>query len=138
MARTVAAIVSGRCDVATRVNYNGPVFDGRAKQALKDACEESERSIARLGAVVMRTFLNTVLKKQTPHYRLRMEAVSSHPGWKVWDQKCIYGPWLNGTGSRNRTTRFKGYAHLRYTYQKMREKAEKLCAEIVRSYMERV
>lgn len=30
---------------------------------------------------------------------------------------AIYGPWLEGTGSRNQTTRFKGYSSFRKTAQ---------------------
>lgn len=35
------------------------------------------------------------------------------------DSGIIYGHWLEGTGSRNRTTRFKGYFLWRRTFQKM-------------------
>jgi len=119
------------------VIVNGPVFDGRADIALTQACRESERSIAILGASRMRSFLQTVLRKQTPYYRLQVEASPDHPGWKVWDQKVIYGPWLNGTGSRNKTTRFKGYFHVRVTAQWMQARAVAMCEAVFRTYASR-
>ena len=35
---------------------------------------------------------------------------------------AVYGPWLEGTSSRNQTTRFKGYAAFRRTAQFMEER----------------
>lgn len=45
------------------------------------------------------------------------------PVWKdqlsalITDGGVIYGPWLEGTSSRNETTRFKGYASFRKTVE---------------------
>src|SRR5882757_3566885 len=91
------------------VSENGPLFDGRAEKAVADACDDTEKQIATIGASMIRTQFNTVLRTQTPVYRLKNVAAVDPPGWKIWDQRMIYGPWLEGTGSRNRTTRFKGY-----------------------------
>lgn len=102
--------------MTSRVFVSGPVFDGRADIALRQACEESARRIAILGASMVRTELSRVLKVETPYYRLQNEARSEPQGWKIWDQDVIYGPWLEGTGSRNfPKTRFRGYS----TYRRM-------------------
>jgi hypothetical protein len=34
---------------------------------------------------------------------------------KIHDSDVVYGPWLEGTSSRNKTTRFKGYQSFRKT-----------------------
>jgi len=39
--------------------------------------------------------------------------------WKISDNGVIYGPWLEGVGSRNATTRFKGYANYRRNVQQI-------------------
>lgn len=93
----------------------GPIFDGRAAVKIQQACDETERRVAIIGASMIRSELNQVLRTQTPYYRLQNEARPDQPGWQIWDRGVIYGPWLEGTGSRNRTTRFKGYA----TYRRM-------------------
>ena len=91
------------------VQAHGPVFDGRAERELQDASDEWVRNLATTGASVVRQNMNASFRTQTPHARLLVEARPEAPGWMIWQQRLIYGPWLEGTGSRNRTTRFKGY-----------------------------
>jgi hypothetical protein len=90
---------------------SGPAFDGRDAAAIEAACREIERKTATFGAAIIRAKMDRTFQVQTPYYRLMNVATQSGPsGWKIHDQGVIYGPWLEGVGSRNRTTRFKGYA----------------------------
>ena len=116
------------------VTVSGPLFDGRADIALGHACAESERQIAIIGASMVRTRLNRVLRKQTPYYRLQVEAQPEMPGWKIWDQDVVYGPWLEGTGSRNKTTRFKGYFTFRLIAAQLQRRAAVICEKIITTY----
>ena len=45
---------------------------------------------------------------------------------KLTDGNVLYGPWLEGTGSRNQTTRFKGYASFRRTGQWLEKEAPRI------------
>lgn len=121
-------------------NYieSGPFFDGRMEKAIKDAADGIEREVALSGATVVRSELNTVLRVQTPAYRLRVTAQPNRPGWKVWDQGSVYGPWLEGTGSRNKTTRFKGYATFRRMTQKIQARAVAIGNTVMVRYMGRM
>jgi hypothetical protein len=38
----------------------------------------------------------------------------------------VYGPWLEGTSERNRSTRFKGYRLWRKTAQRLQDDAPKI------------
>lgn len=116
----------------------GPLFDGRAEKAIDDASDEWEKRLATLGASMTRTELNHVLRVQTPYYRLRVEAQPSPPGWKITDQGVIYGHWLEGDGSRNRTTRFKGYATFRRMVQAINARAVTVGQQVVARYMGRM
>lgn len=44
----------------------------------------------------------------------------------VTDRGSVYGPWLEGVGSRNRTTRFKGY----FSFRRATQELDKNSAEI--------
>ena len=102
----------------------GPVFDGRAQRQLNNACDAIEERVATLGASMIRTELHAVLRHETPYYRLQNEARKDAPGWKIWDRGVVYGPWLEGIGSRNfPATRFKGYSTYRRTFQKIDARA---------------
>lgn len=71
------------------------------------------------------------------HYRRNIFGVlkDSRHGL-IHDSNVIYGPWLEGTSSRNETTRFKGYSMFRRATQQLnREKGnivEKNVASAVR------
>jgi hypothetical protein len=121
------------------VDKRGPLFDGRAIKAANDAAQDIEKTVATLGASIVRTELNSVLRTQTPYYRMKVNAEPSRPGWRIHDSKVIYGPWLEGTGSRNYpVTRFKGYATFRRMTQVIQARANAIADGIVAKYMGRM
>lgn len=120
------------------ITATGPLFDGRANRQVKQAEQDWGKGIATLGASMVRTELNAVLRHQTPHYRIQIEAREEPPGWKISDGGVIYGPWLEGIGSRNRTTRFKGYATFRRMVQRINARAETIGQPIVARFVARM
>jgi hypothetical protein len=115
---------------------SGPFFDGRAARQIQNACDAMEQRIATIGASMIRTELHKVLKIETPYYRLQNEAREDPPGWKIWDRGVIYGPWLEGVGSRNfPVTRFKGYATYRRTFQQIDRRAGVIAQYTIREFL---
>lgn len=123
---------------SVEVTASGPLFDGRAEKAINEAETDWAKNLATIGASMVRTNLNAVLRKQTPYYRTRVEAQPDMPGWKITDNGVIYGHWLEGTGSRNRTTRFKGYFTFRRTVQQINARAVSVGQQVVARYMGRI
>lgn len=120
----------------TRIDKRGPVFDGRLEKSIADAENTSEKRIATLGASMVRSRLQLVLKKQTPFYRLRVVAKPDPPRWKITDQGVIYGPWLEGNGSRNfPVTRFRGYHTFKFVSQELQDRAGNITEEVVVKYL---
>ena len=54
-------------------------------------------------------------KASTGNYRRNVSTAMRGSVGVIDDGGVVYGPWLEGTGSRNGTTRFKGYASFRRT-----------------------
>ena len=54
-------------------------------------------------------------KASTGHYRRSVHSEIQDSRAVIDDSRVIYGNWLEGTGSRNSSTRFKGYASFRKT-----------------------
>jgi len=121
--------------MGTVVTASGTVVTGRAVQLQHDAADAWAERLATLGASMVRTNLNSVLRKQTPYYRLQVQPRPEPPGWKITDGGVIYGPWLEGTGSRNRTTRFKGYSTFRRTVQQINARAENVGQPVVARFV---
>jgi hypothetical protein len=116
---------------------SGPMFDGRASAALKEGGEHSASSVAKLGASMVRTNLNHVLRKQTPYYRPQVSDVKvSAYHTKVTDNAVIYGHWLEGTGRRNSSTRFKGYFTFRRTTAELDMRAKDIVQGVMRPYIQ--
>lgn len=121
------------------VTMHGPMLDGRAPGIIREHCDDMGRDLAELGNVLVRANLNTSLRTQTPYYRTRITAQKEAPGqYLVTDQGVVYGPWLEGTGSRNRTTRFKGYFTFRRTCQELNARAVSAVEPIVRRLVARL
>jgi len=60
-------------------------------------------------------------KASTGNYRRnvhgKVRSIGPNTVGKIHDSGVVYGPWLEGTSSRNQTTRFKGYASFRRVKQ---------------------
>ena len=50
----------------------------------------------------------------------------------IWDSGVVYGPWLEGVGSRNETSRFKGYRMFRKANNALRIAAPRLLQKHVK------
>lgn len=119
------------------VHKSGPLFDGRAKAYAKAFCSSAERRIAQRGVTLVRTRLDHVLKHPTGRYRSNIQVENRTPT-RVTDGNIVYGNWLEGTGSRNRTTRFKGYRTFRQTAVVLQREAARVADEILPAYTGRM
>lgn len=101
------------------IRMTGPLFDGRAARAMDRACDDARDEVAAYAEerVLMGTSAN--FRTRTPYYETRVttERVSGEVSL-VHDQGVIYGPWLEGVGSRNRPRPgFPGYGFWRLAKQ---------------------
>lgn len=112
----------------------GPLFiPGNADRVLHDIADQAEESVATLGASMIRSRMASVFRIETPFYRLKNVAERYMSGWRIWDQDAaVYGFWLEGIGSRNKTTRFKGYFTYRIIFQELSARAPTIVEGVVR------
>jgi len=117
------------------VTVSGPIFDGRAVAAVARFCEDAQSEVAQQGLADVHEIYNARIRNPTPYYetQLTMEIIGADA--VVHDRGIIYGPWLNGTGTRNATTRFKGYAGFRITKQQLPGKVPGLIEPILARYL---
>lgn len=97
--------------MSIEVEFRGPLFDGRAERAMQDACADAREDIAAYAEERVLMGTSASFKTRTPYYETRIDTtrVSSEVSL-VHDHGVIYGPWLEGVGSRNSpVTRFGGY-----------------------------
>lgn len=104
------------------VQKQGPLYSGQLTKTLAEAIDAGEEEIATQGANHLRDDLGVPpFKAPTGWYRSHITPKRMGSYWVIQDSGVIYGPWLAGTGSRNATSRFKGYRHwqraVTYTYK---------------------
>lgn len=108
------------------VSGSGPVLDGRGPAIMRDFADDLGAELAREGVPIVRLELAAVLQNPTGRYQSSIHAVHYGSMHEVTDGGMVYGPWLAGSGSRNRTTRFKGYAHWRRSVQRLERRVTPL------------
>ena len=115
-----------------RVTFSGPLFDGRAQAAMPEIVDAVSGALGTEGKRRVLAGLDATLKRPTGAYRRRIALYGPTQGQaRVHDNRGIYGPWLEGTGSRNRTTRFKGYRNFRTATQVLQRAAKPLAQHVI-------
>lgn len=112
----------------------GPMFDGRTAKAMHTYSDQVSYKVATFAEDQVRQRLAQVLQHPTGYYQSRITVDRAGTGYQVSDGGVVYGPWLEGVGSRNATTRFKGYATFRRTKALVDRKAPGIAAELLARY----
>lgn len=93
-----------------RTTTHGPMFNGAAARAIDDFRDEWEDEVAEEALGIVKDVMHASFKHPTGYYESHVRIRNSSSGPYVGDGGVIpYGLWLEGVGSRNATTRFKGY-----------------------------
>jgi hypothetical protein len=117
--------------MSSRVSASGPLFDGRAERAIRDFCDDLTDTVAEEGRVRVLENLSTSLQHPTGNYERHITVDNvAHDHAQVTDDGVVYGPWLEGESSRNRTTRFRGYSSFRRAAQAT-DRSVRVTAQIV-------
>lgn len=111
--------------VRTDKNQRSVIFDrARTKAAGKRMVTAANELIAVEAYHRIHARLANVLQHPTGFYQSRIAIQRGTVGRTVWDSRVVYGGWLDGVDSRNKTTRFKGYRTFRLVKQQIdRDKA---------------
>lgn len=117
------------------ITLSGPLFDGRAAAEIKAAEQDILDAIAQQADANVMTNLNASIRNPTPYYETQINVRNATDSRVVNDRGVIYGPWLEGTGSRNATTRFKGYSSFRRAAQTTEQQAQMLAANALAPHL---
>lgn len=118
-----------------QIRVQGPVFDGRANGYMDTMLAEIKAEVADYSLFQWRMNLDESIQVSTGRYTGSTEVVRRELDFVVDDgypgSAILYGPWLEGVGSRNESTRFKGYFAMRRAANQVRLKVRDLAAPIV-------
>lgn len=120
---------------AFQVVATGPLFDGRMQAQANAAVAEAKYAIAQQVSADVHWTLNRDIKHPTPYYETQINIRPVAQDLSINDRGVIYGPWLEGTSSRNQATRFKGYAAFRKAFNEAKQYAQLMTDRIVTRYL---
>lgn len=124
-----------RLSVRSAMQYDGPLFDLRARRTFRDFQNELEDEAAEWTLHHIQGTFHAEFKNPTGYYESNVRVHNTNSGPEVWDGGMagpVYGPWLEGIGSRNNTTRFKGYHAFRLAAQALDRRIEDMGDRIFR------
>jgi hypothetical protein len=114
------------------VRAAGPLFDGTASALVQRYTQAGGEEVARWADAEVHRVLEQVLRHPTGYYQsqVRVNRVSND-SFAITDGGVVYGPWLEGVGSRNYpATRFHGYSTFRRVAKRVEQRADRTFAEI--------
>jgi len=125
--------------ITVEVTHSGPIFDARFQHEVDEFRREAAWEIAKEGRGDLGVRFIKVFREPTGYYESQVEAVPDGFQATIHDNQVVYGPWLEGVGSRNfPVTRFKGYHSFRIIAQGLQDKAAEIAERILPPYLQRM
>lgn len=120
------------------VKVTGPLLTGQAPAIVAQLSDEATEEIGRAAYAEVATNLDRSIRNPTPYYETQITLDTVGHDRKIHDRGVIYGSWLEGTSSRNQSTRFKGYASFRRAWQKIQRDAPLIADAAIRRGLARL
>lgn len=122
--------------VNVSVQQKGAIFNAAvSKAAAARMVVNINDKLAQEGVNRVKTYLKKVLQNPTGYYESRIAVDRRQVYRGISDSGVVYGGWLEGVDSRNKTTRFKGYRTFRYVMQGMQQDKVKLAQPLVNKFI---
>lgn len=113
-----------------KYSAKGPIVEGHLARGMPATVAEIEYDIGDLAVTLIQRRLDQVLRHPTGRYRSSIHTVITGNGLIVEDG-TVYGAWLEGVGTRNRSSRFKGYRTFRTVAQQVRREAPEIARRLL-------
>lgn len=114
------------------ITFTGPMFDGHAVEILRKAINDIGNEVAGHAEFVWQMKMDDSFRHPTGAYQSHINVARRDGTLVVNDAGVVYGPWLEGTGSRNApVTRFKGYGSARYAALAVDKQVDEIAAPIL-------
>jgi len=118
---------------------SGPIFDGRADLEVVRYLTEAEMEVAEYAKDQLYNEFDAHFQHPTGYYKSQVQVRKGINRVAVNDGGVVYGPWLEGVGSRNYPrTRFKGYSSFRRVANRLKTEATVVASVVIKPYIWRM
>lgn len=127
-----------RFEVHFKGRVSGVISSGRIHQHVDEYSADVAEELAEESENQLHLRFKQVLRHPTGYYTSHLDTRQlSSTRWEVHDSDMVYGPWLEGTGSRNPVTVFKGYWTFQFVERLMKKKRGSIGRRILRQHRSR-
>ena len=124
--------------VTARADYSGPLFSGMAPEDVRAWADGVKEDIAQEGVNELKSFVMNKTGRATGHYQSMITTTKIGYNDILIHDPVVYGPWLEGTSERNRSTRFRGYRLWRLTKQRLEGKVKAIAERHMQALITRL
>lgn len=122
--------------VNVSVKLKGNIFNASVSKAAGQRMLTNVNDIiAQEGVRRVKARLGQVLQNPTGYYESRIQVDRRTQYRGISDGGVVYGGWLEGVDSRNKTTRFKGYRTFRIIRQEINRDKERIATPAIEQYI---
>lgn len=126
-------------DLNITTRKSGPLFRGVLPAELDAAKEAVQKEVAGYAELQWQTNMDDSFQNATGRYQSHVNILRREGDLVVNDgypgSGLLYGPWLEGVGSRNQTTRFKGYFSMRRARNQVGQKVAAIAKPIIDAFI---
>lgn len=120
-------------------DFDGALFRGEEGAIIQEYIRDATDEIASQALANVHMYLNSSIQNPTPYYETQIIKERAMDTVIVHDRGIIYGPWLEGTGSKNRPRPgFPGYHSFRRARQQTGAEAGRIAQAVLRRYLGRM
>lgn len=106
-------------ELSFAVTTSGPLLDGRLEEEGRRLLDDILWEVGAQALAEVHQILDRSIRHPTPYYETQVRMERAQSDVSVNDSGVVYGSWIEGTSSRNKTTRFKGYSAFRRATQRV-------------------
>jgi hypothetical protein len=122
-------------EITFRGRAHGPIEEHRMDHDAHAYSHDVAEALAEDAEDIWVRNLQGSIRHPTPYYWTRIDKREVTPTrYEVHDHDIVYGPWLEGTGSRNETTIFKGYWSMARAKEMVKRRRGNIARRILREY----
>ncbi len=113
----------------------GIISGHRIEHQVTEYTEDTAEEIAERGKEIVLDRLGFVLRHPSGYYESKIDTRPIGEGrYEVHDTGVIYGPWLEGVGSRNSPDTFPGYHTFRLAHEQLDAEAGEIAEKVLFEY----
>ena len=119
------------------VKVSGPIFDGVADHVIEKVLHDTNKDLGEMGRDWIRIDANEMDRSGrggTGRAAAGVTLTERPGGYRIFGemkQGEVWWPWLEGSTSRNRSTRFKGY----HTFRKTAKRLDDVAADTLQRHL---